>query len=80
MALGLPVALLLPIVAIVAARIWRGVPVGRWQLMLFLALLGTALMATTFALFSSVTMLALPAGWGGLIGMAGSRGATPRST
>ena len=74
MAFGLPVALLLPIVAIVATRVWRGVPVGRWQLMLVLAMLGAGLMATTFALFSSATVLALPAGWGGLVGMTGARG------
>jgi S-DNA-T family DNA segregation ATPase FtsK/SpoIIIE len=72
MVLGLPVALLLPIAAIVATRIWRGVLVGRWQLMLFLAIVGAALMATTFALFSSGTVLALPAGWGGLVGMTGA--------
>jgi S-DNA-T family DNA segregation ATPase FtsK/SpoIIIE len=72
MALGLPVALLLPIVAIVATRVWRGVPIGRWQLMLVLALLGAALMATTFTLLSSGAVSALSAGWGGLVGFAGS--------
>jgi len=72
MSFGLPVALLLPIVAIVATRVWRGVPVGRWQLMLFLAMLGTGLMATTFTLLSSGAVNALSAGWGGLVGFAGS--------
>ena len=72
MALGLPVALLLPIVAIVATRVWRGVPIGRWQLMLLLAVLGAGLMATTFTLLSSGAVNALSAGWGGLIGFAGS--------
>jgi len=72
MALGLPVALLLPIVAIVATRVWRGVPIGRWQLMLLLAVLGAGLMATTFTLLSSGAVNALSAGWGGLFGFAGS--------
>src|SRR3569623_1002070 len=72
MAFGLPVALLLPILAIVATRVWRGVPVGRWQLMLVLAALGAGLMATTFTLLSSGAVNALSAGWGGLVGFAGS--------
>ncbi|MEO7680712.1 MAG: DNA translocase FtsK 4TM domain-containing protein, partial [Sphingomonas sp.] len=72
MLLGLPVAMLLPVVAVIALRVWRDIPTGRWPLILLLALLGITLMATTFALFSDATILWLPAGAGGLVGMGGA--------
>ena len=68
-ALGPAVALLLPVGPIVAARLWRDLPPGRWGRMLRGATLGVALMATAFTFVSSAAVMALPAGWGGLIGL-----------
>jgi len=64
------VALLLPVGPIVAMRLWRDQPPGRWVRMLRNAVLGVALMAAALAFISSHSVLALPAGWGGAIGLA----------
>ncbi len=67
--LGPVVALLLPIVPIVAMRLWRDLPAGRWGRMVRMALIGTALMATALAFVSDSAVMALPAGWGGVVGL-----------
>ncbi|MDP1028226.1 DNA translocase FtsK 4TM domain-containing protein [Sphingomonas sp. KR1UV-12] len=67
---GPAVALLLPIGPIIGARLWRDQPAGRWGRMLGGGALGVALMASALAFVSTSAVLALPAGWGGLIGMA----------
>ena len=76
MLLGPAVALLLPIGPIVAMRLWRGLPAGRWVRMLRGAVIGVALMACALAFVSDTSVLALPAGWGGVIGLALARLAT----
>ena len=68
--LGYPVLLLLPTLLLIALRLWRDVAVGRWRLMLLASLGGIALIGVTFALVSSAAVLWLPAGWGGVIGLA----------
>ena len=68
--LGPAVALLLPVGPIVGMRLWRGLPAGRWARMLGLATLGVALMAAALAFVSGAAVLALPAGWGGAVGLA----------
>ena len=68
--LGPGIVLLLPTLLLVALRLWRDVPVGRWRMMLLAASGGIALMATTFALVSGAAVPWLPAGWGGVIGLA----------
>ncbi|MGI4949144.1 MAG: DNA translocase FtsK 4TM domain-containing protein [Janthinobacterium lividum] len=67
--LGPAAALMLPVLPIVAGRLWRGQPVGRWGRMTRLALVGVALMAAALAFVSQAAVLALPAGWGGLVGL-----------
>ena len=67
--LGPVVALLLPIVPIVAMRLWRDRPAGRWGRMVRMGLIGTALMATALAFVSDSAVMALPAGWGGVVGL-----------
>ncbi|WP_374943831.1 DNA translocase FtsK 4TM domain-containing protein [Sphingomonas sp.] len=67
---GPPVALLLPVGPIVAMRLWRGLPGGQWLRMLGKATLGVALMASALAFVSNSAVLALPAGWGGVAGLA----------
>ncbi|KQU61541.1 cell division protein FtsK [Sphingomonas sp. Leaf339] len=67
---GPAVALLLPVGPIVASRLWRDLPPGRWLRMLAGTALGVALMASALAFISTSAVLALPAGWGGVIGIA----------
>ncbi len=67
--LGPAVALMLPVPPIVAARLWRGQSVGRWGRMARIAVIGVALMAAALAFVSDAAVLALPAGWGGLVGL-----------
>ena len=66
---GPAVALLLPIGPIVAMRLWRDQPAGRWARMLRNAALGVVLMAVALAFVSDAAVLALPAGWGGVVGL-----------
>lgn len=67
---GPAVALLLPVGPIVGMRLWRDLPAGRWGRMLRQASLGVALMASALAFVSDSSVLALPAGWGGVVGLA----------
>ena len=67
--LGWPVVLLLPFGLVLAARLWRDIPLGRWGRMILKGAAGTALMATAFAFVSSTAVNALPAGYGGAIGL-----------
>jgi S-DNA-T family DNA segregation ATPase FtsK/SpoIIIE len=66
---GPAVALLLPIGPIVGMRLWRDLPPGRWLRMVRGAAIGVALMASALAFVSGTSVLALPAGWGGVIGL-----------
>ncbi|MBB5713517.1 DNA translocase FtsK [Sphingomonas aerophila] len=70
MLFGPAVALILPIGPIVGLRLWRDQPVGRWARMLRGATLGVALMAIALSFVSDAAVLALPAGWGGVVGIA----------
>lgn len=69
-AFGPAAALLLPVAPIVAVRLWRDAPAGRWGRMLRGTTLGVALMASALAFVSDRAVLALPAGWGGIVGLA----------
>ena len=67
---GPAVGFILPVVLLIAARLWSDAPVGRWRLMLVMSLGGIALFGTTFDLISSSAVHWLPAGYGGIIGLA----------
>jgi len=67
--LGPAVALLLPVAPITGLRLWRDLPVAGWGRMLLLATVGVALMATALACVSNAAVPALPAGWGGMMGL-----------
>jgi len=69
-AFGPAAALLLPVLPIVALRLWRDQPPGDWGRMLARATVGVALMAAALSFVSGASVMALPAGWGGLAGMA----------
>ncbi|RZT57345.1 DNA translocase FtsK [Sphingomonas sp. BK036] len=66
---GPAVALLLPIGPVLGLRLWRDLPLGHWVRMLRGAAIGVALMASALAFVSGSSVLALPAGWGGVIGL-----------
>ncbi|KQO08210.1 DNA translocase FtsK [Sphingomonas sp. Leaf242] len=66
---GPAVALLLPIGPILGMRLWRDLPLGHWLRMVRGATIGVALMASALAFVSGTSVLALPAGWGGIIGL-----------
>lgn len=66
---GPAVALILPVGPIIATRLWRDRPAGRWVRMLRQAVIGVALMACALSFVSDSAVLALPAGWGGVIGL-----------
>ena len=72
--LGPAVALLLPLPAIVALRLWRDLPAGPWGRTLRNAAFGVALMAAALAFVSSESVLKLPGGWGGVIGLGVANG------
>ena len=71
---GPPVALLLPIALVTAWRLWRDVPVRGWRRRTLWAGLGIALIDVGLALFRSDAVTGLPAGLGGVIGLAGAKG------
>ncbi|MEG3088441.1 FtsK/SpoIIIE family DNA translocase [Sphingomonas sp. PB4P5] len=66
---GPAVILLLPIAPILGMRLWRDAPLGRWVRMLLLASLGVVLIGTALTFISASSVLALPAGWGGVLGL-----------
>ena len=66
---GPAVALLLPVPASVALRLWRDQPAGEWGRMLRWTLLGVALMATALGCVAPGAVPALPFGWGGAVGL-----------
>lgn len=67
---GLPVVLFAPVGVIVGLRLWRGEEVGEWRRMLAGAALGILLMSAALAFVSSHSVLELPGGWGGILGLA----------
>ena len=66
---GPAVALLLPIPATVALRLWRDLPAGPWVRTLRNAVVGVALMGCALAFVSGESVLKLPGGWGGTVGL-----------
>jgi S-DNA-T family DNA segregation ATPase FtsK/SpoIIIE len=68
--LGWAVVLVAPVGLIVANRMMRDRPAGRWGRMLCGVLIGVVLIAGASAFVSSDSVLYLPGGWGGVIGLA----------
>ena len=71
---GPAVALLVPVPAIVGLRLWRDQPPGPWVRTLRNAAIGVALIGVALALVSGASVLKLPAGWGGAIGLLAANG------
>ena len=69
---GPAIALLLPFVLVDALRLWRDVPVVDWRKRSSIAVGGIMLIAIGLGLISSDAIGGLPAGLGGVIGLAGA--------
>ncbi|WP_174274777.1 DNA translocase FtsK 4TM domain-containing protein, partial [Sphingomonas bacterium] len=69
---GLPVALLLPPLVVIALRLWRGAEAGQWKRALPITVLAMALLDVALGLIRGGTVAPLPAGLGGAIGLGGA--------
>jgi S-DNA-T family DNA segregation ATPase FtsK/SpoIIIE len=65
---GPAIGLIVPLLLIMALRLWHDRFVGRWQRSLPLALLGVTLVGTALALFRDTSVAGLPGGLGGAVG------------
>jgi S-DNA-T family DNA segregation ATPase FtsK/SpoIIIE len=71
---GIGSAFFLPVLAIAGLRMMRLQPAGRVARGLLLAALGAALLGIALSLTSGSAVSGLPAGWGGIIGLASAYG------
>ena len=72
---GPAAALFLPLLLFAGLRLLRGVEGGRLGRALLIALAGVILLGLAAAMFAGTAVSGLPGGWGGVIGLAGARGA-----
>ncbi|MFZ2996553.1 DNA translocase FtsK 4TM domain-containing protein [Sphingobium sp.] len=77
--LGVPVALILPLMAVTARRLWGDQDMAGWKGQFGKCLGGIVLIGVGLALFQSEPLVGLPAGWGGVLGLVISRGITSLS-
>ncbi len=63
-----------PVILVPGVRMLRGRDSGHWIRAAILTIVAMALAGSAVALFAEGTSLTLPAGWGGLVGMAGAAG------
>ncbi len=71
MVFGPLVALLLPLVVLVALRLWRDAPLGRWPRSALLIAVAIMLVGSAMTLLSGASVRGLPLGWGGVLGYGG---------
>ena len=67
--IGLPVVLFLPLLVLLASRLWRDIPQPGWKLQFLWCLLAALLIGTGLALWFPESQMELPSGLGGLVGM-----------
>ncbi len=72
--LGVPVALFLPLMAITARRLWGDQDMAGWKAQFGKCLGGVALIGIGLSLFQPDPLVGLPAGWGGMVGLATAKG------
>lgn len=70
-AFGPLAGLLLPLVALVALRLWRDAPLGRWTRSALLICLSILLIGSALTLLAGAGIKGLPLGWGGVLGYGG---------
>ena len=66
---GMPAILFLPLMLVIARRLWRNVPQPRWKRQLLYCLSGIVLVGFGMAYWQHGTDIGLPAGWGGSLGL-----------
>ncbi|SCW62858.1 DNA translocase FtsK [Sphingobium faniae] len=71
---GVPVALLLPLMAITARRLWGDQDMSGWKAQVGKCLIGIVLIGLALSLFQPDPLVGLPAGWGGVIALVLARG------
>lgn len=71
---GVPVALVLPLMAITARRLWGDQDMSGWKVQFGKCFAGIALLGIALALFQTNPLVGLPAGWGGIIALVTARG------
>ncbi|WP_176596992.1 MULTISPECIES: FtsK/SpoIIIE family DNA translocase [Sphingobium] len=71
---GVPVALVLPLMAITARRLWGDQDMSGWKAQFGKCFAGIALLGIALALFQTNPLVGLPAGWGGIIALVTARG------
>jgi DNA segregation ATPase FtsK/SpoIIIE, S-DNA-T family len=64
--------LFMPVIFVMAVRLWRDVPVNGWRRRLIGASVGVALIGVALSLFKGEAMFGLPAGLGGVVGLTGA--------
>ncbi|MBB6192413.1 S-DNA-T family DNA segregation ATPase FtsK/SpoIIIE [Sphingobium wenxiniae] len=72
--LGVPAALVLPLMAITARRLWGDQDMSEWKGQFGKCLTGIVLVGLALALFQPDPLVGLPAGWGGVIALVFARG------
>ncbi|WP_145203619.1 FtsK/SpoIIIE family DNA translocase [Sphingobium sp. B2] len=72
--LGVPIALILPLMAITARRLWGDQDMSAWKGQFGQCLFGIILIGIALALFQSNPLVGLPAGWGGVIALVTAKG------
>ncbi len=65
------VALIIPLVIVVALRLWRDAPLGRWLRSALLIWAAILLIGAAMMLATNASIRGLPLGWGGLLGYGG---------
>lgn len=75
MLFGIPAIMLLPLLLVMARRLWRDVPQPHWKWQFFICLLGIVLLGFGMAHWQQDSEVGLPAGWGGMSGMLLDKGA-----
>ncbi|MDF0545706.1 DNA translocase FtsK 4TM domain-containing protein [Sphingobium sp. H39-3-25] len=78
--LGVPAALLLPLLLVCARRLWGDQDMSGWQGQAGKCLAGIVLVGIGLSLIQSDPLVALPAGWGGIIALVTARGITSLSS
>jgi DNA segregation ATPase FtsK/SpoIIIE, S-DNA-T family len=72
--LGVPVALVLPLMAITARRLWGDQDMSGWKAQFGKCFAGIVLLGIALALFQTNPLVGLPSGWGGIIALVTARG------
>lgn len=71
---GPPIGLIVPLILVIARRIWHDLPVGNWSRRMARALLGIVLIDCALGLAKHGSIAGLPAALGGGVGILGATG------